>query len=371
MIRFLKAINRFQIKVRTIIRLIPLISSIVDDPSKKSFHPEREIKSRRRIYLENLLWLIKYGELCENYYMYGFEQKDRKRDWGDYIDYTSFKHLRNKHNRNKWIGSYCADYTCLLKDKFLFNRMLVSLGFPTPRVFVLYSGGRLHWLEGGDLSENEAIRKLEGKRVFCKSILGECADGVFPLRIENGKIYYHGEIITIPQILDLTGGSFIMQEEIVQHPEMARLFPNSVNTMRIVSFHSAEGTELFCGVLRAGTGENTSDNWAIGGILGIINVETGALDKEFLYKPEYGTICREHPDTGVVLGDFQVPFFHEAMDMIRELHPFFYGVKSIGWDIAITEDGPVFIEGNDNWEMNSYQKDEGARRKTLERFNRP
>lgn len=371
MIAILKAINRFFIKIRTILRLIPRISSNVGDPSKKSYHPGREIKSRTRIYLENILWLLKYGDLCESYYMYGFEQKNRKRDWGEYIDYTSFKNLRNRHNKKKWIGGYFADYTCLLKDKFLFSRMLVSLGFPTPRVFALYSGGRFHWLNGGSGSDNAGTRSLEGKRVFCKSILGECADGVFPLGIEGGRFYYHGNPITVPEILDLTGGTFILQEEIVQHPEMARLFPRSVNTMRIVSFHSAEAIRIFSGVLRAGTGENTSDNWAIGGVLGIINVETGKLDNEFFYKPEYGTVCGEHPDTGVILSDFEIPFFHRAIEMIKKLHPFFYGVKSIGWDIAITENGPVFIEGNDNWEMHCHQRNEGVRRVLTEWFNEP
>ena len=33
-------------------------------------------------------------------------------------------------------------------------------------------------------------------------------------------------------------------------------------------------------------------------------------------------------------------FFHS---MLKDIH-------SIGWDIAIGENGPIFIEGNDNWE---------------------
>ncbi len=179
-------------------------------------------------------------------------------------------------------------------NRFLFNRMLVSLGFPAPRVFALFSGGRFHWLDAGDASDNEAIGKPEGKRVFCKSILGECADGVFPLRIENGKFHSQGELINVPEILNLTGGSIILQEEVIQHP-----------------------------------------------------------------------------DTGVALGDFKIPFFHDAIEMIRNLHLFFYGVKSIGWDIAITERGPVFIEGNDNREMSCHQRNGGTRRKTIEWFSEP
>ncbi|MBD3179261.1 MAG: hypothetical protein GF417_06510, partial [Candidatus Latescibacteria bacterium] len=90
----------------------------------------------------------------------------------------------------------------------------------------------------------------------------------------------------------------------------------------------------------------------------------------FIYKPGFGGSCTEHPDTGVVFADFRIPFLMDALDMVRQLHSFFYGVKSIGWDVAIAENGPVFIEGNDNWEMNCFQKNEGARARTLMMFEK-
>ena len=41
----------------------------------------------------------------------------------------------------------------------------------------------------------------------------------------------------------------------------------------------------------------------------------------------------------------------------------FYGVRSIGWDIAITDSGPCFVEGNDNWEISLNQAaDRGLRK---------
>lgn len=36
-------------------------------------------------------------------------------------------------------------------------------------------------------------------------------------------------------------------------------------------------------------------------------------------------------------------------------HTFLPSIHSIGWDIAITKDGPCFVEGNDNWEVSLVQ----------------
>ena len=39
--------------------------------------------------------------------------------------------------------------------------------------------------------------------------------------------------------------------------------------------------------------------------------------------------------------------------MLKDIH-------SIGWDIAFTENGPIFIEGNDNWEITGIQATNGG-----------
>ena len=43
-------------------------------------------------------------------------------------------------------------------------------------------------------------------------------------------------------------------------------------------------------------------------------------------------------------------------------------VHSIGWDIAIGANGPIFIEGNDNWEINGPQVGNGGLKKEFEEY---
>ena len=41
--------------------------------------------------------------------------------------------------------------------------------------------------------------------------------------------------------------------------------------------------------------------------------------------------------------------------MACEAHKLFYNIETIRWDIAISESGPMFIEGNNNWEISLMQ----------------
>lgn len=86
------------------------------------------------------------------------------------------------------------------------------------------------------------------------------------------------------------------------------------------------------------------------------------------FKPRYGKKTNEHLDTGIVFKDFEIPFFEEAKEMIRNFHLQLKEVHSIGWDITITPDGPCIIEGNDNWEISALQVTNHGMRKEYEQY---
>ena len=62
-----------------------------------------------------------------------------------------------------------------------------------------------------------------------------------------------------------------------------------------------------------------------------------------------------HPDTNVVFDGYKIPYYKEALALAKSCMKIFYGIKTVGWDIAITSDGPIVIEGNDDWGLAAHQ----------------
>ena len=210
------------------------------------------------------------------------------------------------------------------------------------------------------------------REMFCKLIDGECGRSVFKLDIMGGKIAVNGEEISLEALQDmLSGGDFIFQDKLEQHPEMARLHPSSLNTIRLTTVRNLKTGEIrpWLSALRIGVGGLHVDNLSQGGIIVGFDLEEGHLNAEGIRRPEFGRRVSVHPDSGVVFADFTIPFWKEAKEKAIQLHSMLKDIHSIGWDIAITSDGPVFIEGNDNWEITvSQAADKGMRKEFEEDF---
>jgi len=360
MISILKRINRFIRRWLFVVSRIGSVTRLVTDPKMaRSYYPEEPRKSKTRVWLELMSWLVKHTDVNAFYYAYGFDLK-KGVNQDEYIAYNEFKALRNSRNNVYWIGAHNTGYICLLKDKYAFYLLLSGLGYPTPKVVGVCIGDRIDWLDTRTTEAADSIMKRAGLRAFCKTLLGESAEGAFPCHVDKEQILLDGASITFAELAKRFEGGFIIQELIEQHPRMAELYPTSINTLRITTIRKGDDVILFSAAQRIGASELTRDNWAAGGLFGAIDERTGRLAREFKYQPGSGGIITRHPQTGVVFEGFEIPYFHEAVAMARELHSFLYGIHSIGWDVAITRTGPTFIEGNDNWTISAYQAVEGG-----------
>lgn len=63
-----------------------------------------------------------------------------------------------------------------------------------------------------------------------------------------------------------------------------------------------------------------------------------------------------------------MPYWKESLELANCFHEKLSDIHSIGWDIAITKDGPVFIEGNDNWEISLMQACNGGLKREFGNF---
>ena len=135
-----------------------------------------------------------------------------------------------------------------------------------------------------------------------------------------------------------------LEELVIQHSEMNKLCDKSVNTMRIMTFNNHGKPEIIWMGLRVGNGINAIDNFHAKGMAVNIDMETGkllgnAIDKDL---NEYV----EHPVSHIKFDGFQIPCFEEAKTMVLEACLESDKILVVGWDVAISDKGPVIIEGN-------------------------
>lgn len=138
---------------------------------------------------------------------------------------------------------------------------------------------------------------------------------------------------------------FLAEETIVQHPDMNKLCDRSVNTIRVCTVLSDNGNpHVVYALIRIGSGKNDVDNVSSGGMYTLLSEDGKITHPAFCDKTV--TYYTEHPASGFHLIGFEVPFFKEAIDMCKQAALVEPRMRYIGWDIAITENGPVIVEGN-------------------------
>lgn len=334
--------------LRRVTEAVKTFYELVSDCRRKTFYPDQELKSRPQIIRDQLLWLLKHHELNHFYYLWGFDRASFDRP-DKYLPEQGFCRMRDKANAWRQFGAHRARYICMLQDKFVFGQYLKSLGFATPAVSALCDRQGIDWISSDAREPWERIAEHEGLDGFLKDALGRCGKAVYPLQVRSGKLYVNGKETPPQAVQKEIDGKYIIQQRVIQHPEMSRLYPHAVNTLRLVTLRQADEIILASGTFRMGAGGTPYDNWSSGGIGVGINVETGTLKQKGMFRCCTQGMMTEHPDTKVRFDTFRIPFYAEAATFVKELHSFFYGVHSIGWDIAITAEGPTAIEGNNSW----------------------
>ena len=136
---------------------------------------------------------------------------------------------------------------------------------------------------------------------------------------------------------------FIAEEVVIQDPRMAVLHAESVNTLRIHTICFDGVVTIFHPYIRIGRGESVVDNAGNGGIFTSCNPKSGEV---LSVVDELGNNYLKHPDTGFPLIGFKVPCWNEAYQTANQLALCNPEIHYAGWDLALTSNGWVLIEGN-------------------------
>lgn len=144
----------------------------------------------------------------------------------------------------------------------------------------------------------------------------------------------------------------IAEELIVQVDELKEVFPHSVNTVRITTLILKDETVILHPFIRFGRGENIVDNGGQGGLFCAIDPATGRVTA---VRDKHSRAFEQHPETGHQLIGFTVPRWKEACDLALQLAQVYPECRYVGWDLALTNDGWVMVEGNSRGQFIGFQ----------------
>ena len=243
---------------------------------------------------------------------------------------------------------YIAKYQKLFQKKYGTNKDFVALLYDKERTnnyFAEYV--RRPWCVNTKVTFEQFSDIFEDtERVMYKPIAGHRGYGVEAIYLtpETMKDVYD-RLATYPE--------GVVEAFIKQHPEMCKLSPTSVNSLRFVTFSSnkkpvtADGKmmDIAYSIVRFGREGSIVDNLHSGGMVANVDLETGCLATDGADRN--GDLWVTHPDTGVTIKGFKVPYFEEAREMVKEAIATRKVEGYIGWDIAIGENGPMLLEVND------------------------
>lgn len=325
----------------------------------KSYFPEKKSKSIEERFEDCVEQIKEYGWPDFQYLLYGMDVKSRE-ECHSYVNAMEFVNRRNYLNFERNHFNSC----CILRNKFYFGIYANALGLKTPENVLFIEKGKIMSIE--HRFETIPFVKMLSlcNDCFCKSIDGENGEGVYHIQVQGGSLLVNSEQYSEDKFWKLLGdGRFLVQNKIYQHKDMERLYPLSINTLRVVTVRSLKDGEIkvWPSMLRMGAGGNHIDNASAGGVVVNIYPESGALSKEGYKYAKFGGRYTEHPETHVEFASFKIPYFEEVKREAIYFHSMLKDIHSIGWDIAITDNGPAFIEGNDDWSIVQSQLSGGVR----------
>jgi hypothetical protein len=319
------------------------------------------------VLVEQALLYRRYGLDQYAYYRYRLYEPSRSaEEKGRYLPDS------RAWNSRMWALLTPPRYRSLYDNKLIFNRFFGALGLPLARILAVYDHraantndreivGTVEQLElrlqesGVDGFVVKPVEGIQGHKVLVFAGLAKDQPGFFEAL--SGEKYSTAEIIAhatgdTSELLAENPGAdphtFLVEERIRPHPHLAAFIGPTLCTVRIQTLIGRDGfPRILAAVFKLQPGTSGVDHLIYGAVGCWVNIDTGRLGPgRTRMNDEYTTTI---PGTGRSFVGFQLPDWQDARQLALDAAAAFPWARSIGWDIGLSDRGPVLIEGNERW----------------------
>ncbi|MGB9960662.1 sugar-transfer associated ATP-grasp domain-containing protein [Halobacterium sp. MBLA0001] len=288
------------------------------------------------------LWLWRHGFLSRSGAIFNLTDDNI----GEYVsNYEQRMKLSQINDNNRAI----------LENKIVFHRILSDISPYAPPDLAVIKNNALYPLSTGERQDpvDWVLSTLQNdKELILKPTTTSSGKGILKLVnteksfTVNSEYKRKSEISQIIEELD----EYLVSRAVQQREYANTIFPDSVNTIRVITMLDPETGEAFspAAVHRFGSTESApTDNWGQGGYCAEVDQDTGELSKATTV-PD-GSVqswYSKHPDTGAQIEGASIPEWETVFQEVLSLAERIPYVPYVGWDIVLTDGAFVILEGN-------------------------
>lgn len=260
----------------------------------------------------------------------------------------------------------------MTEDKGIFYRFCEEAGIKIPIVHAVLFRGKQAWVRNGralrsmpeiglfleeEIPSDFVIKPTRGAHGQSVWVISRSIDGEFTN--SAGRKWERGEDLAREVMSDPLFSAFVVQDRVSSHPVLTQLTGSkALQSSRIVTYVDRSGRIHFVAAsIRLIGGAATIDNidWGRTGNFALqLHPESG-LAMDAMTFAHNGRVMQwirpeDHPKFGSVISNFRVPDWEQVVELVslaaRKLLP----LRTLGWDVAITPDGPMIVEANFRWD---------------------
>jgi hypothetical protein len=253
------------------------------------------------------------------------------------------------------------------EDKSVFASYCSARGIPVPTHFATLGRKTAEIRDGSSLTTRESwlgdIAPQLPPAFITKPALGVYGEGVKLWKREGAVFRDHKQRLYSAEALyeqccsDPKYDRYVVQSRLTNHRSLVELTgSSSLQTVRVVTLIDEDGkARCLYAEWKLVVGDNVMDNFSAGrngNLAASVALADGAVGPA--QAPASNGIgfrqLRCHPDTGAPVAGFRLPNWNLVIELALSAAKLFLPLRTIGWDIGITPDGPVIVEGNRWWD---------------------